>query len=61
MEFYVEFKYIIVNNNGDVIVLDYGCSVVVVVNVKRKFCFIYIGYFFGLGLILYGICINEML
>lgn len=49
---YVQLCYIMENNNGDVVVVNFYIfnvyGVVVVIDQRGNYCFIYIGYFLGL-------------
>lgn len=47
------------SNNGDIVVCD--DDVVVVIDWEGRYCFFYIGYLLGLGLLLSGICIDVLL
>lgn len=55
-------SYIRVNNNWNVVVLDFiFFGLVVVIDCNRKYCFFYIGNFLGLELMFNGICIDVLL
>lgn len=60
MEFYRNFCFIIENNNGDIVVFDFG-SVVVVIDYEGKDCFFYIGFLLRFWLEFRGICIDLLL
>lgn len=54
------FNYIIENNNRDVVVFDFNLvGVVVVIDYKWRYCFIYVKYL--LKFFFFGICIDVML
>lgn len=58
-DIYIDFYYIMENNNGDVVVVDFDyefCDLVVI-DGGGNYCFFYIGFFFGFRLELYGVCI----
>lgn len=59
MELYCGLWFIMESNNGDIVVCD--DDVVVVIDWEGRYCFFYIGYLLGLGLLLSGICIDVLL
>lgn len=60
---YIKLRYIIENINENIIVFDYFLwfGVVVVIECGGYYCFLYIGYFLELGILLKGICIDILL
>lgn len=58
--FYKNLMFIIENYNGDIVVFDLNCCLVVM-DSGGEYCFFYIGYLIGFGLILCGICIDIFL
>lgn len=57
---YYGLSYIIENINGDVVVFDWKLCVVVIM-CGGRYCFIYIGDFIGLVMMLLGVCIDVFL
>lgn len=58
---YRNFFCIIENINGDIVVFDFDWfGVVFVIDSRGKYCFIYMGYFFGLSFELWGICMDVL-